>query len=114
MRSESHRFRNTQEGVRWYECKLTNRLLYPPDKAHFPGLQSDDIFVNWIGHQWECQVWQAVTLSTLVTWVPLQWGDNREARRFVVTDGGFPSFVAESTWVKKYKRRVSVSPIVSK
>ncbi|KAJ3502794.1 hypothetical protein NLJ89_g8727 [Agrocybe chaxingu] len=106
---QDHKCRNRQEFVAWFEATGYGRLVEPPACAkNFPELEHGDLFMNWIDDECvECQVWvfTAKPTSRKASWHVVTWGWKKPGfqRRLVITHTGKPSFVAESTWRKKYK-----------
>ncbi|TFK58073.1 hypothetical protein BDN72DRAFT_866242 [Pluteus cervinus] len=110
MDRQSHHLRNNKEWVIfWYECTTRKRLEVLPNRAHFPGIQTNDLFVHWISNAQprRCQVWIATLEGENILWEAMRWGQMQQGRHFIIRSQGVPSLVEKSTWDRTYRRRSS-------
>ncbi|KAF9528081.1 hypothetical protein CPB83DRAFT_366813 [Crepidotus variabilis] len=107
---KSHKCRERTESISWFEVKSLTRWEEPPAAANdLHELEDEDLLINWLNSaSSKCQIWRFTRKETQAVgqWDRLRWGekcDQQKTHRFVITEKGLPSFVAESTWKKKYK-----------
>jgi hypothetical protein len=101
--------RKENQFIRWYERRMDEHLEQPPANDAFKGVKEGYYFLNWVDDA-TCQAWVSINgVEGNVSWEEIKWGDMRPGSqdRFVVTEKGFPSFVAKSTWLKTYKGQKS-------
>ncbi|KAF9521435.1 hypothetical protein CPB83DRAFT_841263 [Crepidotus variabilis] len=90
-----HKLRGREDLIAWFEISAHKRLNKPPHFADSaPGLRVGDLLI-----------WQLTEMADGTNnWGQVSWGSqSSDGHRLIVTDQGQPSFVAESTWKKKYK-----------
>jgi len=104
---QERKCRSRADCVSWFEAKGFKILQSPqlPDD-HAAELRSGDLYLNWVDREMMvCQVWMFVGKRSGEGWKTMQWGSKKADchHRLIITAKGFPSFVAELMWKKKYK-----------
>ncbi|KAF9532968.1 hypothetical protein CPB83DRAFT_890613 [Crepidotus variabilis] len=113
---QTHKCRGRAELVAWFEVMALIPWDKPPRAANeLYELADGDLLLNWLdSNATRCQVWKFVwrfaqeDQQMVGDWRLLEWGamcSTQDFHRLIITDKGSPSFVAESTWTKKYRNQ---------